>query len=80
MKRDKMLENCLSDLQEVNHQATAFLETAAHRRLGEMSDMNARRHALRSFRTTLAEMKWLCLQMELALAEGTTTRRAANDE
>jgi len=80
MQREKMMEARLCDLQEVNHQATAFLATAARRSLGEVSNMNARRQALRSFRTSLAEMKWLCLQMELVLAEGPTTGRAANDE
>jgi len=64
---------------KVNHQATALLETAADSRIGEVSNLHERRIALRSFRLTLGEMKWLCLQMEIVLAESPVSWEAAND-
>lgn len=80
MKREKILSNCLSDLMKVNHQATSLLETAGNSRLGEVSNLHERRIALRSFRLTLGEMKWLCLQMEIVLAEAPVSWKAANDQ
>lgn len=80
MNREKLFLSCLSDIKEINLQANGFLEKAGVSNTGTVGNLNQRREAMRSFRVTLGEMKWLCLQMEIVLAEAPFAQNASNDQ
>lgn len=80
MDRETAFMEGLSALRTINAQAVRLLDDAADEQRSSMGNLNKRREAMRAFRARLGEMKWLCLQMEMALAESPYTRGAANDE
>lgn len=79
MNRNTLFLNGLTDLRAINRQAGLILDHAEYETLGTMGDLGERRRLMKSFRSALGEMKFLCLQMEIVLAEDPTTWRAAND-
>ncbi|WP_433693160.1 hypothetical protein [Herbaspirillum seropedicae] len=79
MYREQHFLSSLDALRSASRQAHEALETMGGVETSRVVDLNGRRHAIHAFRMRLAEMKWMCLQMEIVLAEAPFTRNACND-
>lgn len=79
MNREQHFLNSLDALRSASRQAHDALETVGGIENSRVVDLNERRHAIHAFRMRLAEMKWMCLQMEIVLSEAPFTSNACND-
>lgn len=79
MYREQHFLDSLEALRSASRQANDALESVGGGEPSRVVDLNGRRQAIHAFRMRLAEMKWMCLQMEIVLAEAPFSRSACND-